>query len=110
MHLGSWIPVCDIAIPPFRSDGHRLGSDAAKTQPVTKKGLREPIGPRCVEIPDTAVPGCVEHNVGMSTQPISASVSGQILAMADIEIRRPSQRGQPQPERGSRPRTDQRVN
>ncbi len=97
--VGRHLPAGGVGVAPLGADDHLARRDAPRAQPVAQELLGAAVGAGGVEVADAGGPGGVEHAVGVGGHGCDVGVVAQVGGVAQIDVARPAQRGQPQAHR-----------
>jgi len=95
MLLGLDLPAGRIGVAPFGAHDDPLWVDVAAGQPAAQKLFGAAIGSGRIKIANAALPGCVQNIVGMALHGRNVIVALQVVGVAQIDIARSAQSGQP---------------
>src|SRR5918992_3752379 len=91
-------PAGGVRVAPFRTDGDVSGPTTV--EPRREELLRPSVRAGRVEIADPGLVGRVQHRVRIPLHRIDAGVPAEVVAVPEVDVPGPPERGEPEPKRG----------
>src|SRR6266550_2457241 len=102
VHLGVDAPAGGVGVSPLGTDGHRPGREPAALEPRSEELLRLAVRASSVEVPDAAGIRGVENRVGLALEGGDVPFRTEIVAVTDVDVPGPAQRGEAEPQSADR--------
>jgi hypothetical protein len=96
--LGIHPPLGRVGVAPFRADGHLPGRELTLLEPGGEEGLRLAVGAGGVEVPDPCFVRGVEESMCAPLHDRELRSSGEVVAVADVDVPGPAERRQAESE------------
>src|SRR5215813_3607722 len=102
LHSPVDLPVARVPVSPFRSDDHLIGAYSPAIDPPAQKLLGQAVGAGSVEVANSGRERAIQHAGAVRLHRFDGPALGKIFAMAEVDVRRPAERGEPKAQAGHR--------